>query len=66
MRRPEPCRCLGCLASIPPAVGATPAEHAAHAGHLLKLVASGALPDPAFRPYPQPATEHVATPTPPW
>lgn len=66
MKRTEPCRCAGCLASIPPAVGATPAEHAAHAGHLRKLAAIGALPDPAFRPYPQPATVHVASTPTPW
>lgn len=48
------CRCPGCLPSIPPdPTTATPAERAAHAGHLRKLAAIGALPDPAFQPYPQ-------------
>jgi hypothetical protein len=54
MKTPEPCRCSGCSASVAPAVGATLAEHAAHADHLRKLAAIGALPDPAFQPYPQP------------
>lgn len=49
------CRCPACLPSIPPdPATATPAEVAAHAEHLHKLAAIGALPDPAFQPYPQP------------
>jgi hypothetical protein len=66
METREPCRCAGCLLSIPPAVGATQAKYEAHAGYLRKLAAIGALPDLAFQPYPQPAVEHGATTTLQW
>ncbi len=68
----ELCRCPACLPSIPPdpATG-TPAEHAAHRDHLRKLGAIGALPDPAFHPYPQQPPAHgaaagLASPAPTW
>ncbi|MGI4736465.1 MAG: hypothetical protein ACRYG7_14920 [Janthinobacterium lividum] len=41
MKTAEPCQCAGCLAGFGP-------------DHQRKLVAIGALPDPAFQPYPQP------------
>lgn len=52
----EPCRCPGCLPSIPPdPATATPAELSTHGEHLRKLAAIGALPDPAYQPYPSAA-----------
>ncbi|MGI4867479.1 MAG: hypothetical protein ACRYFZ_26405 [Janthinobacterium lividum] len=52
------CRCPGCLPSIPPdPTTATSAEVFAHAEHLRKLTAIGALPDPDFHPYPEPPTQ---------
>lgn len=53
MPPPNHCRCPGCLPSIPPdPATATSAELAAHIEHLRRLAAIGALPDPAYQPYP--------------
>ena len=50
----KPCRCAACWPSLPPGPAATPAELAAHAAHLRRLAAVGALPDPTFHRYPNP------------
>jgi hypothetical protein len=48
------CRCPAGLPSIPPdPATAAPAELFTHGEHLRQLAAIGALPDPAFQPYPQ-------------
>lgn len=53
MPPPNLCRCPACLPSIPPdPATATPAELFTHREHLRKLAAIGALPDPAYQPYP--------------
>jgi hypothetical protein len=57
MNHSNHCHCPGCLPIIPPDLAiATPDELLAHAEHLCRLAAIGALPDPSFHPYPSPCS----------